>query len=321
MKAAVYDRFGPPEVVSIREVPTPVPGDGEILVRMRAASVSIGDSRTRSLRVPRGFALPVRFALGFKRPKKPILGFDLAGEVVAVGKKVTRFRVGDRVAASTGFAGGCHAEYRALAEDGTVARIPDSVTYETAAALPFGAGTALYFLRRGKLRSGEAILINGASGAVGSAAVQLARHMGAEVTAVTSGRNADLVRALGADHVIDYAREDFTRDGRRYDVIMEAVGNAPYARVKSMLRPGGRLLQVIADLPETIGGMFRKNVIGSGVSGSDLVNAAALQELLDLAERGILTPVVDRTWPLDEIVAAHAYVDTGRKRGTVLVTA
>lgn len=321
MKAAIHERFGPPEVVEIREVPTPTVTAGQVLVQMRAASVSIGDSRSRALRVPRGVGLMARFSLGFTKPKKPILGFDVAGEVVAVGEKTTRFKVGDRVVASTGFAGGTHAEYVVLDETGMVAPIPDGVTYETAAALVFGAGTALYFLRRGNLKAGEAILVNGASGAVGSAAVQLAKIMGAEVTGVTSAGNAGLVRSLGADHVVDYTREDFAKAGHVYDVVMDTVGNAPYSRAKAVLRPGGRFLQVIGDLPQMIGGMFRKNVVGAGASDADLFSRDTQTYLLRLAADGRLTPVIDGVWPLADIVAAHRRVDTGHKRGTVLVTA
>lgn len=321
MKAAVYERYGPPEAVEIREVPTPVPGHNEILVRMRAASVSSGDTRSRALRVPRGVSLLARTSLGLTRPKRPILGFDMAGDVAAVGSKVTRFRVGDRVAASAGFAYGCHAEYRTFAEGGAVAIIPAGVSYEAAVAALFGGGTALEFLKRGKLAPGEAILVNGASGAVGSAAVQIAKVMGAEVTGVASGANADLVRSLGADHVVDYTREDFAAGGKSWDVIMDTIGNARYGRVKGALRPGGRLLMVIADLTQMLAAPFQKGVVGSAAADTDLFNAAAFDHLLSLVADGKFTPVIDSTYPLEDIVAAHRRADTGRKRGSVLVTA
>ncbi len=238
MKAAVCERYGPPEVVQIRDVPKPVPADGDVLVKAFATTVNSGDARVRGLRVPRGMRLPMRLKLGFTKPKQPILGLDTAGQVEAVGRAVSRFRPGDRVVASRGFDFGCHAEYVSVAERGAIARIPENLDYQGAVALCFGGAAALNFFRLGKLAPGETVLINGASGAVGTMALQLAKHLGAEVTAVCSGANAALARDLGADHIVDYTTEDFTGNGQRYDVIMDNHGNAPYGADQGLAQAG-----------------------------------------------------------------------------------
>ena len=319
MKAAVCERYGPPEVVQIREVPKPVPADGEVLVKAVAATVNSGDTRVRALRVPRGLSLPMRVRLGFTKPKQPIFGFEMAGQAEAVGREVTHLRPGDRVVASRGFDFGCHAEYVTVAEQGAIAKIPESLSYQDAVALCFGGMTALIFFRRGKLAPGETVLINGASGAVGTMAVQLAKHLGAEVTAVCSGAHVELVRGLGADHVIDYTTEDFTRNGQRYDVIMDNHGNAPYARVKGSLKPGGRFLMVIGDLWQMLAASRQKAVISS--SESDSSGAADnYRTLMELAERGELKPVIDSVLPFAHIVEAHRRVDGGHKVGSVVLT-
>jgi NADPH:quinone reductase-like Zn-dependent oxidoreductase len=223
------------------------------------------------------------------------------------------------VVGSTGFTFGCHAEYRCLPEAGAVALIPDGLDYQSAAALCFGGSTALHFLRRGNVQRGERLLVNGASGAVGSMAVQLGKHLGAEVTGVCSARNAGLVTSLGADHVIDYAAEDFARNGERYDVVMDTVGNAPFSRVRGSLTPGGRFLMVIGDLEEMIRAGFQKNVVGSAAKESELFTSENHRLLLELADTRVLEPVVDTTFPLERIGEAHALVDTGHKRGAAVV--
>jgi len=316
MKAAVCERYGPPEVVQIREVPTPAPTDREVLVKAAATTVNSGDARLRALRVPRGMSLPVRLSVGVTRPRKPVLGLEVAGLVEAVGEAVSSFRPGDRVVASRGFDLGCHAEFVAVDEQGTIAEIPEALSYQDAVSLCFGGATALDFFRRGKLAPGETVLINGASGAVGIMAVQLAKHTGTEVTAVCSGGNADLVRRLGADHVIDYTVEDFTRNGRRYDVIMDTHGTAPFARVKGSLEPGGRFLMVIGDLWQMLTGAWQKAVVGGTASFS----ADHYRTLMSLAERGELKPVIDSVLPFAQIVEAHRRVDGGHKVGSVVVT-
>ena len=319
MRAVVCERYGPPEVLELRDVAKPVPRDGEILVKINATTVNSADARIRALRVPRGLRLPVRLRLGLSGPRQQILGLDLAGEVEATGSSVTRFKPGDRVVGSTGFKFGCHAEYRCLPEAGAVAPIPDGLDYEHAVALSFGGCTALHFLRRGNLERGERILVNGASGAVGAMAVQLAKHLGAEVTGVCSTRNVELVTSLGADHVIDYSGEDFSQSRERYDVIMDTVGNAPYSRARGSLRPGGRFLMVIGDLKQMIQAGFQKNVVGSAAKESELFTSEAYRLLLELADTGVLKPVIDTTFSLERIAEAHALVDTGHKRGAAVV--
>jgi NADPH:quinone reductase-like Zn-dependent oxidoreductase len=315
MKAAVCEAYGPPEVVQIRERPTPGPADGEVLVRVSATTVNSGDARVRALRVPRGMRLAVRLRFGVTKPRQPILGFDAAGQVAAVGAAVTRFQPGDRVVASRDVALGCHAEYVTVAERAAIATIPDRVSDQDAVALCFGGATALHFFERGKLTAGEKVLINGASGAVGTIAVQLARHIGAEVTAVCSGANADLVRSLGADHVVDYRTADFTRDGRRYDVIMDNQGNVSYPQVKRSLAPGGRFLMVYGGLGPMIAASWRKPV----VSGTASFSGDRLGTLMSLAEQGVLKPVVDSVLPFAQVADAHRRVDSGHKVGSLLL--
>jgi NADPH:quinone reductase-like Zn-dependent oxidoreductase len=316
MKAAVCERYGPPEVVQIKDVPMPVPNSGELLVESRAATVNSGDARVRALRVPRGMSSLVRVTMGVTKPRRSILGFEVAGPVTEAASDVTGFRSGDRVVASRGFKFGCHAEYITVAEQGQVARIPDTVSYEAAVALCFGGSTALYFLERGKLSAGESILINGASGAVGVIAVQLAKHRGAEVTAVCSSANVDLVRSLGADHVIDYGVQDFTQNAQRYDVVMDAHGSAPYARVKGSLKPGGRFLMVVGDLFQTVASTWQRATIG----GTSKVSGEIYRTLMSLAEQGVLKPVIDTVLPFEHIVEAHRRVDGGHKVGSIVLT-
>jgi len=317
MKAAIYRRYGPPDVVQIAEVPTPEPAPGQVLIRVRATTVSAGDVRLRSVNVPRGFGVILRLAFGIFSPRTPILGADCAGEVAAVGRSVRGVAPGDKVFAT---GGRCHAEYVALAEK-HVAPLPGNLTFAEAAALPFGGSTALYFLRdRARIQPGERVLVNGASGAVGSAAVQLARHFGATVTGVCSAANAPLVTSLGAARVIDYATEDFARSGETYDIIVDAVGNCPFDRCRSVLAPGGRLLLIVAGLGQTVGSLLRPSRAGRTVlAGVASGTGADLLVLKELAESGALKPVIDRTYPLADIVTAHAYVDTGRKRGNVVI--
>ena len=319
MKAALCERYGPPEVVRIREVPTPTPAEGEVLVKAHATTVNSGDARVRGARFPRGLGLAVRLRLGFNKPRRPVLGFETAGEVEATGSAVTGFQPGDRVVASRGFDFGCHAEYVTVAEQGgAIASIPDGVSYEDAVALCFGGSTALYFLRRGKVADGETVLVNGASGAVGTMAVQLAKQLGADVTGVCSGANAELVKGLGADRVIDYTAEDFTASGKRYDVIIDTHGNAPYSRIKGSLQPGGRFLMVVGGLWSMISGTWQKATIGGTPGGSDI--AEDYPRLMSLIGRGDLRPVIDTVLPFTQIVEAHREVDEGHKVGSIVLT-
>ncbi|MEY2669228.1 MAG: hypothetical protein RJA59_1866 [Pseudomonadota bacterium] len=327
MRAFVCERYGPPEVLKLRDLPKPVPGEHEVLVRVRALTVTAGDWRVRSLEVPRGFGLIARLAMGFSRPRQPILGTELSGEVEATGKAVTRFQVGDPVFGFTGMRMGCHAEYRCLPEEGhgrkdeAVVRKPANLGHEEAAALSFGGTTALSFLRKAKLQPGEKVLVVGASGSVGTAAVQLARHLGAHVTGVCSTANLDLVRSIGAERVIDYTREDFTRSGDRFDVIVDTAGTAPFSRSERSLAEGGRLLVVLGSLPEILRAPWvslttTKRSIGGNVSWG----VEDLRFLAGLAEAGHYRPVIDRRYRFEEMVEAHRYVDAGHKRGNVVLT-
>ncbi len=321
MRAAVYDRYGPPDVVAIREVPTPTPKDDEVLIRTRATTVSTGDWRVRSLTLPPGFGAFGRIAFGIRRPRQPILGTELSGVVEAVGKDVVAFKAGDEVIAFGDAAMGCHAEFRTIRATGLVTRKPANLSFEQAAALSFGGMTMLSFFRRGGLAGGERVLVNGASGAVGSAAVQLARQFGAEVTGVTGRANVELVRSIGAHEVIDYTSEDFTANGRTYDMIVDTVGNAPYSRVKRSLAERGRLLVVLGGFSDLVlaplVGLTGTHRVVAGPAKS---RAEDLRVLAAIAAAGEFTPVIDQVFPFERIVDAHRRVETGRKRGSVVVT-
>ncbi len=320
MKAIVYERYGPPEVLQLKEVEKPTPKDNEVLIKIHATTVTAGDWRVRSLIVPAGFGLIMRLVLGVSRPRQPILGSELAGEIESVGKDVSKFKVGDQVFAFSGFGMGCHAQYKCMPEDGAVALKPTNLTYDEAAALSFGGTTALDFLRRAKLQSGEKVLVNGASGAVGTAAVQLAKHFGADVTGVCSTANVELVQSLGANHVIDYSKEDFTQNGETYDVIVDVVGTAPFSRSKESLKERGRLLQVLGSLPELLRVPWVSMTSSKKViAGPAAERAEDLRYLAKLAEAGEFKPVIDRRYPFEQIAEAHRYVDTGRKKGNVVI--
>jgi len=275
----------------------------------------------RSLDMPVGFGLISRLVLGVFRPRKSILGTELAGEVVSVGKGVSKFKVGDQVFAFSGAGMGCYAEYKCMPEDGALALKPTNLTYDEAAAISFGGTTALDFFRRGKLQRGERVLVNGASGGVGTAAVQLAKHFGADVTGVCSTANVELVRSLGATHVIDYTKEDFTRNGETYDVIVDTVGTAPFSRCKGSLKERGRLLLVLGGLPDMLQIPWVA-ITGSRrvIAGPAAERAEDLRFLAELAQAGEFRPVIDRRYPFEQIAEAHSYVDTGRKRGNVIIT-
>jgi NADPH:quinone reductase-like Zn-dependent oxidoreductase len=322
MKAIVYERYGPPSVVHLADVPKPSPKANEVLIRIHATTVTTGDWRARSLEMPAGFGLIGRLVLGLLRPRKPILGTELAGVIEAVGKDVTRFKVGDPVFAFPGASYGSHAEYRTMAADGLVARKPSNLSFEQAAALSFGGTTALYFLKtKGDIKRGEKVLVVGASGCVGTAAVQIAKHFGAEVTGVCSTANVDLVRSIGADRVIDYTKEDFTKNGETYDIIVDTTGTAPLDRAEGSLKPGGRLAIVLGTLATALS--MKRPAKGSGkkvIASVVVVKPEDMLVLAKLASDGEFTPVIDRTFPLERAAEAHALVDSGRKRGNVVLT-
>lgn len=320
MKAYACTKYGPPEVLELRDVPTPTPKEDEVLIKVRATTVSSGDWRVRSGEVPRGFGFLLRLALGWSGPRQSILGTELAGDIEAVGKNVRSFRAGDAVLAFSGASMGCHAEYKVMRESAAVVPKPARLTYDEAATLCFGGATMLDFYRRGKLGRGEEVLVNGASGAVGVAAVQLAKHFGARVTAVCSTGKVELVRSLGADQVIDYRQQDFTQSGR-YDVIVDTAGTAPYARSKVALKDGGRLLLVLGDLPQALAAPWHNATTRHRiVAGPASERPDDVRTLAALAESGELKPVIDRRYPFDRMVDAHRYVDEGHKAGSVVVT-
>ena len=317
MRAAVHTRYGPPSVVRVAEVPTPEPKDNEILVRIHASTVSSGDARLRASDIPPSFWLFARLMFGLFRPRAGVLGSDFAGEVAAVGKDVTRYRVGDRVFGMKVM--GSHAEYRTFAENDAIAPIPDGVSYEEAAAVPFGGTTALFFLRQAGVKAGQKVAVVGASGAVGVAFVQIARHFGAEVTGVCSTANVEMVRQLGAAHVVDYTRVNFATAGP-YDVIVDTVGAVKFGAVRHALTEEGIFVAVVGGLGEMIrsalGGKSGRRLI-SGVSNEA---PEAIKTLSALLASGELKAVIDSRFPLDAAAEAHARVDSKRKQGSVVLT-
>jgi NADPH:quinone reductase-like Zn-dependent oxidoreductase len=321
MRAVFCRSYGGPEVVSIEDAPKPEPGLGEILIRVMASTVSAADRRIRSRDVPTGFALPMRLVFGWSRPKKPILGTDLAGIVEAIGPGVTRFQPGEAVIANVGAALGCHAEYRVLPETAAIVRKPDSLSFEEAVALVFGGTTALFSLRDLlAIQPGEHVLVNGAGGAVGSAAVQIAKAMGATVTAVASGGKHNLLLSLGADAFIDHTREAVPGTTPRYDAILDCHGNLGASNSAAALTAKGRLGLVVAGLPQYLAMPFTNLVsakkVRAGVVGE---KAEDLLSLVELAEKGQFRPVIGAVFSLDQARLAHEAVENSHKTGNVVL--
>jgi NADPH:quinone reductase-like Zn-dependent oxidoreductase len=324
LKAILHTRYGPPDLLQLKEVETPTPKDNEVLIAIHATTVSTGDCNVRNFTFVTKSMLPIaKLIFGIRKPwKARVLGTELAGEVERAGKDVTRFKTGDRVVASTGAAGGGHAQYACLPETGAVAIKPDSLSWEQAVAIPFGANTALYFLRDlGKIRAGQDLLIIGASGAIGSAGVQLAKHFGAKVTGVCSGANVELVKALGADRVIDYTRDDFTQSGNTYDLVFDVVGAKTFDGCQRSLKANGVFLQNIMELSDICPVLWTSITGGKKVKGGVAIgNMANMALIIALAEAGTLKPVIDRSYPLERIADAFKYVEQGHKKGNVVIT-
>ena len=324
MKAIVLTKFGAPDVLQLQEVAKPTPKDKEVLIRIYATTVTAADCELRSLKLPIWLRLPLRIYLGLIRPRNMILGQELAGEVEAVGNEVTRFRKGDQVFGWTGFRLGAYAEYTCLSEDGVLAIKPATMTYEEAAAVPLGGLNALHFLRKGNVQSGQKVLIHGAGGSIGTFAVQLAKYFGAEVTAVDSTGKLDMLRSIGADHVIDYTQEDFTKNGETYDVIFDVVGKSSFPRSVRSLKLDGRYLLANPKLSQMVRG--RRILRRSSKTVIPYAARAASETtedfnfLKELIEAGKIQSVIDRRYPLEHIAEAHRYVDTGHKKGNVVIT-
>ena len=327
MKAIVWTNYGPPDVLQLQEVEKPAPKEDEILIKIYATTVTAGDCEMRSLKFPLFLSLPMRLYVGLIRPTRiKIIGQELAGEIEAVGVDVKRFRKGDQVFATTGLGSGTYAEYTCLPEEpnemeGVLAIKPVNMTYEEAAAVPFGGLEALHFLKKGNIQGGQKVLINGAGGSIGTFAIQLARYFGAEVTGVDSTGKLDMLRSIGADHVIDYTQEDFTKSGETYDVIFDVVGKSSFSGSIRSLKQNGRYLLANPGLSQMVRGRWTsmtssKKVISGAASGTteDLIF------LKELIEAGRLKPVIDRSYPLEQTAEAHRYVETGQKKGNLVIT-
>ena len=329
MKAIVYTEFGPPEVLHLQEVDTPAPKENEVLIRVHATSVGYGDLVARDFghlspgqfNMPFVFWLLSRVVFGLSKPKISILGSEFAGEVEAIGKDVTRFREGDQVFGYRGQSMGAYAEYLCMPEDGVLASKPSNMTYEEAAPIPSGAMTAYYILTQVGVQSGQKVLINGASGGIGSHAVQIAKHLGAEVTGVCSTPRLDYVRALGADRVIDYTQEDFAQSGDTYDLIFDILGKSSFSRCKNSLAPDGRYVrasfkvkQLIEMLWTRIAGDRKVLCVLSPQVTGDLI------AVRDLIEAGKIKSIIDGRYPLEQTAEAHRHVEEGRKKGHIVIT-
>lgn len=328
MKAIVFTEYGSPEVLQLKEVEKPTPKDNELLIRVHATAVAFSDLKVRDFTFsPREFWLPMllwpfaRLSFGVRKPRRTILGSELAGEVQAVGKDVTQFRKGDQVFGTTQANLGANAEYVAMPEEGVVAIKPDSMTYEEAAPVPYGGITASFFMRKGNIRPGEKVLINGASGGIGQYAVQLAKHYGAEVTGVCSTPRMEWVRSLGADEVIDYTKEDFTKNGQTYDVIFDTGVVTSFSRCKGSLKQDGRYLLAVFGMRELLQ-MLRTSMTGGKkvICGLAPINKEGLLFLKELMDAGEIRTVIDRTYPLEQTAEAHRYVESRQKKGNVVIT-
>lgn len=322
MKAISHSRYGSPDVLEPVELPKPTPKPDEVLVRIHATSVTSGDYRARSLDMPAGFALLGRLVFGLFRPRRKILGAEFAGVVEAVGANVTRFKKGDRVFAYPGAKFGGYAEYATIKETAAIAHVPDSLQLEEAAAMSFGGATALDFLRnKGGIKPDDRVLVIGASGSVGSAAVQLAKAFQAHVTGTASSGKRDMVAALGADAVLDYTTSDPACEDSVYDIILDTSGTVTYAKYAAALKPGGRLLLVSSSLWQMLAALMAHKSAGrKAIPGYAAERAEDLRFLADLAQRGHFKPYIDRRFPLGQAAEAHAWFESSDRKGNVVIT-
>src|SRR2546425_8371078 len=321
MKAIVCTKYGPPEVLQLKEVEKAIPKDNEVLIRVHAATVTKGDCELRSLKLPTLWKLFIRIGFGFRTPRRKILGQELSGEIESVGSAVTRFKKGDQVFANTGLHLGAYAEYDCLPEKGLIATKPANMTYEEAAAVPVGGLHALQYLRKANIQRGQRVLINGAGGSIGTVAVQLAKYYGAEVTGVDSIEKLDTLSSIGADHAIDYTREDFTENGEKYDVIFDTVGKSSYSPSLRSLKEKGIYLLGNPGLSQMIRAPWTSRRGSKTVIGRmDPYRVEDLIFLKELIEDGSMRSVIDRRYPLEQAAEAHRYVDTGQKAGNVVIT-
>lgn len=322
MKAIVWTGYGPPDVLQLREVAKPVPNDNQVLIRIDATTATKADCELRGLKVPLALMLPLRLYLGIRRPRIRIPGQELAGEIEAVGNGVTRFAKGDPVFAWTGFRLGAYAEYTCLPETAALSIKPTNMTFEQAAPLAVGGLEATHFMRKAGIRNGQKVLVNGAGGSIGSFAIQLAKHFGADVTGVDSTEKLDMLRSIGADKVIDYTKQDFTESGERYEVIFDVVGTNSFSQYVKSLNPDGRLLLGNPGLSQQIGARRTlpegKQVISWGTRAAHEITDD-LAFLKELVEAGKIKSVIDRRYPLEQTADAHRYVETGRKKGNVVI--
>ncbi len=320
MKAVLWTNYGGPDVLRYTEVAKPAPKAGEVLIRVVATTVTAGDCETRALAFPLWMRIPLRLVFGVRKPRRPVLGQELAGVVEAAGERVTRFKAGDRLFGATQLRMGAHAEYACLPEKGALAPIPESVSFEQAATIPTGGVNALHFLRKTRVREGESVLIHGAGGSIGTYAVQIAKSLGALVTCVDSGEKLGMLRSIGADHTIDYTREEFD-DGREFDVVIDVAGKAPFRRAVRSLRPGGRLFLGNPSMRSIIRGLWA-TLTGPRTVKFELASYKPedLSALAAMVESGKLKPVIGCTYPLDRTPEAHRFVETGRKQGNLVIT-
>lgn len=320
MKAALCERYGPPEVLRIADIDKPAIKDNQVLIHVVNATVTLGDCECRSFKMANWIWIPARIAFGILKPRNPVLGMEVAGEIVETGKDVTRFKPGDRIFGSTSFSMGAYAQFKALGENAPIIPIPEGVSYAEAAGIPTGGLNGLHFVRHAGINAGETVLINGAGGSIGSFALQFAKRVGAEVTAVDRGDKLDMLRNLGADDVIDYKSQDFTALGRQWDVIIDVVGVAPFKGAMNSLTDTGRFFLGNPKFTQMMQGLFASKKDGkrvlfklAGESRDDLTEIAAL-----VASGDIKVPI-DRHFPLEEIAAAHRYVEAGDKKGIVVI--